>query len=236
MRPSGRVERLRCPEHFQERITEAGGRNRYGDPMFKLAWAQTATMRQGGEWNNEDGYFVGYRDVYLGDGLPHWMLLQWADAGKSIELPFLPAQSDQGWYAENQCPKTGLQILGGYPYHGRYQIAMNLVAKWFDGGHLHIHPYPLDAEIVNMMVPVIKASLKVSLEAKLRFMRECREQDDAEYAKAVDDVWHGIRRKSTLAATSWLEDKQRAIERNFNAAVLTRMARGGKFFQSENRI
>src|ERR1700743_1729701 len=126
------IERLQCPKHFQDRITQIGGLNRYGDPNFKLAWAQTETTRQGGEWSNEDEHFVGYRDCYLGDGLPHWMLLQWADAGKSIQLPHLRPQSDVAFYAENLCLKTGMQILGEYPYHGSYQIALPLVAKWFE--------------------------------------------------------------------------------------------------------
>lgn len=222
-------ERLRCPQHFQRRVTQAGGLNRYRKPNFMLAWAQTATTRQGGEWEAEGDTFLGYRDVLLGDGLPHWMLLQWCDAGKCIEMPHLPPQSDASFYSENRCHKTGLQLLGEYPYQGSYKIALNLCAKIFARGQMYIEAFPLSTEIVEMMVPIIKASLAVSLEAKMRFLRESREKEDEEFAKTVDDVWHGAKRKAALASTAWLEDKQRSIERSFNAALITMMHRNRRF-------
>src|SRR5882724_11861953 len=126
--PNG-IARQNAPQHFQDRLKAVGGINRYGLPNFKLAWAQTVTTRHGGEWEAMGEQYRGYRDVYLGDGLPHWMLLQWSDAGKSIEMPHLHAQSDIGFYEENRCPKTGLQILGGYQSQGRYPIPSNPCAN-----------------------------------------------------------------------------------------------------------
>lgn len=228
-------ERLRAPEHFQRRITQAGGLNRYRQPMFKLVWAQTETVRQGGEWEAEGEQFRGYRDVYLGDGLPHWMLLQWADAGKSATIPHLPAESDRAFYADNRCQKTGLQLLGEYPYHGSYQVVLNLVAKIFDRGRLYLEAFPLSTEIVEMMVPIIKASMELSLQAKLKFMKDESEADDLQFANAVDDVWNGVQRKKALASTAWLEEKQRSIERHWNAALITMMARNRRF-QAQQRV
>ena len=228
------VERQHCPEHFQDRLTEVGGTNRYGKPNFRLAWAQTETTRQGGEWEAAGDYFKGYREILLGDGLPHWMLLQWADAGKSIEMPHLPPESDVAWYINNKCAKTGLSLLGEYPYHGSYQIALQLVAKWFDKGNLHLHAFPLSTEIVEMMVPIIKASMAVSTEAKLQFMRDEHEKDDDAFAKKVEDIHLGVRRNPCLASTKWLEDKQRSIEKHANAAFLTMLSRNHRF-QAERR-
>ncbi len=228
------VERQHCPEHFQFRLTEVGGLNRYGEPNFRLAWAQTETVRQGGEWEAEGDWFKGYRDILLGDGLPHWMLLQWVDAGKSVEMPHLPPESDVAWYINNRCQKTGLSLLGEYPYRGSYQIALQLVAKWFDKGQLHLHAFPLSTEIVEMMVPIIKASMEISAEAKLKFMCDEKEKEDDNYAKTVEDIYQGIRRKPTLASTKWLEDKQRSIEKYANSAFLTMISRN-RFFQSDRR-
>jgi hypothetical protein len=228
--PSARdnPERLQCPAEFQDRLTEVGGVNRYDEPNFKLVWAQTETIRQGGEW--EVDWFKGYKDILLGDGLPHWMLLQWADAGKSIDMPFLPPESDIAFYHANKCPKTGLQLLGEYPYHGKYHIVLQLIAKWFVRGELCLKAFPLSTEIIEMMVPIIKASMEVSIESKMRFMRDQREKEDDDYAKTIDDIYHGIKRKRTLAATAWLEDKQRSIEKTANAAFITMLARN-RFFQ-----
>lgn len=229
------IERLKCPEHFQNRLNEVGGLNRYGNPNFKLAWAQTETRREGGEWEAEGEQFRGYRDCYLGDGLPHWMLLQWCDAGKCVEMPHLKPESDVAFYAQTKCEKTGLQVLGEYPYHGSYQIALPLVAKWFVNGKLQIRAFPLSTEIVEMMVPVIKASMEVSVEAKLKAMKEEREREDDEFSRTVEDAYQSIKRKPTLASTAWLEDKQRSIERHWNAALITRLQRD-RFFQSQGRL
>ena len=124
--------------------------------MYKLAWAQTETTRQGGEWDNEDEHFIGYRDVYKSDGLPHWVLMQWCDAGKTSEMPHMAPESDVYWYSLNTCPKTGLSILGEYPYQGSYQIVLPLLAKVFLEGKMFIEAFPLSTEIVEMMVPVVK--------------------------------------------------------------------------------
>jgi len=229
------VERLEVANHYQERINQVAGFNRYGKSHFRLSWAQTETTRQGGEWEADGDQFQGYRDVYKGDGLPHWMLMQWVDSGKCIEMPHLLPQSDKSFYRENQCPKTGLQLLGEYPYQGSYQIALPLVAKWYEKGKLNIRAFPLSTEIIEMMVPVIKASMTITVEAKLRAMKEAKEAEDAEYTKQVDDLYRSVKRKESLASTAWLEDKQRSIEKHFNSALIARMYRD-RVFQSQQRV
>lgn len=227
-----RIERLECPHHFQDRLTEAGGVNKYDEPNFRMAWAQTELMRQGGEWNNEDEVFSGYRDVYKGDGHPHWMLMQWADAGKSIQMPHMRPMSDAAWYVDNLCPKTGMQILGEYPYFGSYQIALPLVAKWFDEKRrLQLMAFPLSTQIIEMMVPIIKASMVLSVETKLRFMKEQDEKDDIEFGKQVDAAYNSVKLSNAAKGSAWIEDKVRSMERNFNAALIIMMHQK-RFFQA----
>jgi hypothetical protein len=230
---SSKPERLRPPEHFQRRISQVGGLNRYRKPRFRLAWAQTELRREGGEWEVEGDQFRGYRDQYLGDGLPHWMLLQWVDAGMSVDLPHIRPQSDVSWYSDLRCQKTGLQLRGEYPYHGSYQIALQLVAKIFDRGNLYLEAFPLSTEIIEMMVPIIKASLMLSHEAKMRFMRDQNEKEEAERTKQIGDAYDSAK-LNPVQQYAWLEDKQRSIERHFNAALVTMMARNRRF-QAERR-
>jgi hypothetical protein len=230
------IERLRCPEHFQTRLNEVGGVNRYDEPNFKLAWAQTETMRQGGEWDNEDGHFIGYRDVYLGDGHPHWMLLQWVDAGRSIQGPHIKPSCDIAWYQENRCLKTGLQLLGEYPYHGSYQVALPLVAKWFDEHRrLQLRAFPLSTEIVEMMVPIIKASMLLSIEVKLRFMKDEAEKDDIEFGKQVDAAYNSVKLPASARGSAWIADKVISLEKHFNRALVEKMHRD-RVFQSHGGI
>jgi hypothetical protein len=229
------IERLQPPKHFADRLTRMGGLTRYGMPHFRLAWAQTETTRQGGRWEAEGEWFTGYRDVLLGDGLPHWMLLQWADAGKSASMPHLPPESDGAWYENNKCQATGLSLLGGYPYRGSYQIALPLRAKWFEqtskGPMLRFHAFPLSTSIIDMMVPIIKATREISIQAKLRSMDDQREADDVEYAKTVEDIYQDAKLSASARASSWIQDKARSIERAWNAALITRLQQGSKFAQ-----
>jgi hypothetical protein len=230
------VERLKPPQHFQDRLTRAGGINRYGQPLFRLAWAQTETTRQGGQWEAHGEWFKGYRDVLLGDGLPHWMLLQWADAGKSIQMPTLHPESDGAWYDANKCPVTGLSLLGGYPYQGSYQIALQLRAKWFEKDArgnpiLRLHAFPLSTQIIDMMVPIIKATREVSMKAKLMSMDEDKEKDEVEYAKTVEDVYQDAKLSASARSSKWIQDKARSIESAWNAALVLKLQQGSSFAQ-----
>lgn len=230
------TERLQPPAHFQDRLTRAGGLNRYGQPYFRLAWAQTETTRQGGRWEAHGEWFTGYRDVLLGDGLPHWMLLQWADAGKSIQMPFLQPEGDGAWYEANKCPATGLSLLGGYPYQGHYEIALPLRAKWFEKDArgnpiLRLHAFPLSTQIIDMMVPIIKASKDISLRAKLMSMDDDKEKQESEYEKMVEDIYQDAKLSASARASKWIEDKARSIERAWNAALITRLQAGSAFSQ-----
>jgi hypothetical protein len=232
------VERRVCPEHFQERIRQVAGTNRYGEDNYKLVWAQTETTIGGGEWEALGETFRGYRPCYLSDGLPHWVLVKWIDAGKSLEMPFLPAQGPGAFYAENQCPKTGLQLLGGYPYHGNYQVALPLVAKWFANGKLNLRFYPLDTEIVEMMIPVIQASMILTSEAKRRFLKEQNEKDELEADKQFEAMYNDLKVDRRLAASQWIQDEERKIERAFNAAATAKVMGFSKNtrFQSDRPI
>lgn len=226
------IEQRTCPEHFQDRITQAGGLNKFGDPNFKIVWAQSETSWQGGHWNNEDGSFTGYRKVLKGDGLPHWMLMQYIEAGKSAQMPFLPAEGPYSWYLNTKCPDTGLQILGEFPYNGSYQIVMPLITKNVVGGELIIDTMSLSARIISIMIPIIKNSMKVTLAAKLRSMEEDREREKLDRTNMIQDMVRDIKINPNLHA-SWLDDRQRKLEA---AARMNKALPNQGFFQSNRPL
>jgi len=235
-----RIERLQCPKHFQDRVTRAGGLNRYGRPNFKLAWAQTELTRQGGRWEAHGEWYEGYRDTLLGDGLPHWMLLQWADAGMSIQMPWAAPEGDGAFYANNECPKTGLQILGGYPYQGSYQIALPLRAKWVEKDrngrpHMRVVAFPLSTDIIDMMIPIIKATREISVQAKLQSMDDDRQKADDEFAYKIEDAYNDSKLSSSARASAWIADKERQIEQAFNSALMLKLQQQ-RVFQSNTRL
>src|ERR1700690_412130 len=105
-------ERNYPPEEFQENLTRLGGVNRYDDPMFKRFWAQTETRRSGSTWSVDEATFTGYRDLLAGSGEPCWLLMQW-HAPEEYGSP-------EAYYVANYDEESGLQLLGEYPYSGRY--------------------------------------------------------------------------------------------------------------------
>jgi hypothetical protein len=68
----------------------------------------------------------------------------------------------------------------------------------------------------------------------MRFMREQNEKEEMERTKAIGDAYDSIKINPNLH-TSWLEEKQRSIERNFNAALVTMMHRN-RTMQSQRRL
>ena len=212
-------ERLKAPARFQDRLTRVGGLNRYGEPNFKLSWAQTETRIQGGEWQAAGETFTGYKEVLLGDGLPHWMLLQWTPPGMSIDMPFLPPEPPSLFYHNNRCPMSGLCLLGEYPYKGSYQVVMNLLAKEFREGQLYVEAYPLSDDLITVMIPMIQAAMEVSIQAKMKFIKEKDAEEEQKLKLLYEDAYADGVRKAALASTKWLEDKQRAMERNFHLAA-----------------
>jgi len=208
-------EILYPPAIFQERITRAGGLNQYGDPIFKLAWAQSEVTIQGGEWEAEGETYVGYREVPALDNLPHWVLLQWCPPGINVNMPFLPPETPSQFYANNRCPNTGLCLLGEYPYHGSYQLLLPLKDIEFQNGKLFIEYYSLSSELVDVIIPVILAGMEISIEAKMKFNKEMELKEDADRLQLYEDAYADGVRKATLSASKWLEDKQRKLEKDF---------------------
>jgi hypothetical protein len=164
-------QRNTCPPEFQERVTQAGGVNRYGEPNFKIVWSETETMRAGGEWSH-DG-FIGYRDVpkYRGPGC--WVILQW----NAPELYGTP----ESYYVQNYDESSGLQTLGEFPYRGRYEILYALVHKERKGNELIIERMPLNNFLLTTVLPIVMNSRGVSYERKKLAHEELKaKQDEAE--------------------------------------------------------
>jgi hypothetical protein len=203
------------PDLLQERITNAGGLNPYGDPIFRLAWSQAEVVIQGGEWEAAGETFVGYREVPAFDNLPHWVLLQWCPPGISVNMPFLPPETPTQFYNNNRDPNTGLCLLGEYPYRGSYQLLLPLIDKEFHNGQLFIEAYELTSELVDVIIPVILAGMEVSIEAKMKFNKATEEAEKAKLLQTFEDAYADGVRKETLSSTAWLEDKQRKLERDF---------------------
>src|SRR5271170_4400046 len=100
------------PKWFQDELTRIGGKNPYGEPIFKLVWSTTQRTVVGGRWERT-GY-TGYKQVPLLPGHPCWALMVW----EAREL----SGSAEMWEYDTRDEETGLLQVGGYPKYGYYRL------------------------------------------------------------------------------------------------------------------
>lgn len=174
-------ERLWCPPEFQERITDAGGVNRYGTPNFLIAGANTYTVRAGTKWEGE-GFptFIGYRDILLGMNEPAYMLLQW--------YPPEVYPTQVMWYLENYDEESGLQLCGEYPHEGRYEIVTTFIYREVVNGRLVVERLPLNDKLLSVVVPTLIACKEVSLERQKLSQLEKKEREGAQLQEDIGTV------------------------------------------------
>lgn len=205
------LEVKRCPAHFQERITRAGGLNRYGTPNFILGWSQTETFRAGGVW--PDDRFAGYREVYVANCSPYaprdgyWMLMEW-------EGP--EAYGDEALYHfTNRDANTGLTSLGPYPHRGHYKLAVKLVNTIIDNGTLRVLPWELTSKVIDLVVPTVIAAKKDTLSRRLRFEEEQRQKRERRMVNAMEAVMKDSKRP--LMTQEKIDDRVRLMEKQWAA-------------------
>lgn len=211
------VERRQCPPEFQERLTEAVGLNPYGEPNFLIAWGQTFTYTAGGVWPRPhgDGFF-GYRQLPLsnssisGKGMPCWMILEWHPAS-DYETPGI-------YYYRNRDDLTGLQLLGEYPYRGRYEIAYRLESAEFRNGRMEKTYYHLDGMILDILIPAIVEGQRMSLRQRLQKLRAYEEKKEQDEDKQISDILHASRRKPL---PSQIDDRARLIQQQMGQMLKT---------------
>ena len=198
-----------CPAEFQERITRAGGLNRYGEPNFKLVWSRSYTHRAGGVWTHDR--YAGYREVYIANGSPipprdgYWILLEWTPPEQYV--------SETAWFFLHRDETTGLCSLGPFPHRGRYEIAVKLIWSSIDDGKLTIQPWTLNSAIVDRIIPVILAGRKDSIIRRREFAAAEKVRAERKAESAIEAVIHNAKRK---LLPSQIEDRIRLLEKQWS--------------------
>lgn len=221
------IERNVCPEEFQRCVEEAGGLNRYDKPNFRLIWGQTDTFRAGGFWHgNGQVPFRGYRDILIGFNDPCWILQQWQPPEKY--------GTPEYYYLVNNDPESGLQTLGEYPYHGRYETVLPLMWKGVVNGKLKIEHMRLSTLLMDMIIPIIKETEGLSFVRRRALMQEHKERQDQEEVSKIEarlqDAYPAFgsasRSSYRLGCNSVVQKKAEAIERYWKHAVKIISSRG----------
>ena len=152
-------------------IDAAMGTNPYGEPIFRLAWGQSETMR------GID--FSSYCDVLVTRNSPCWIVMMW-------EPPQIYGP-DWLWYQQNRDEVTGLQFLGEYPYHGRYRPLHQMVHRQYVNGRLHSEYLELSSLMIESIIPMCRIWQDLSRETQVELLKRDMEIRDQEAArKAVE--------------------------------------------------
>jgi hypothetical protein len=205
------IERLKCPQAFQDRIDRIGGLNRFGGPNFKIIWGQTETIRRAG--------IDGYIDVLVGFEEACWILQQW----KAPEVYGTPTS----YFIENYDPATGLQMLGDYPWQGRYETIQPFRWAGLINGRMVKEAMPLNSLIIDLVIPIIKQCEHVSYLTRYAALKD--EQDrrsKARQNRIADNLheslppWLGAVSYSRQGCkTPLLEKKMQQIQKQWSRAM-----------------
>lgn len=217
-------ETRKCPEQYQARLTRMFGKNRFGEPNFKIVWNQSQFLRMGNVWTDANGKeFVGYRDTYQGDGQPCWMIMRW--------MPPEHYGSPKTYYRNNFDQRSGMYYTGEYPWKGRYEIAQALINKEFIGGKLVVTHMPLCHYLIDMIIPMMLAWQQLTIEEQ-RAATQLAEQEKlkAEHAENAERMmanmptWiHPVSYSRQGCRTSLLDQKMHKIQKAWD-----RLSRSGR--------
>lgn len=219
----GQFERRQCPAEFQDRLTRLFGKNQFGDPNFKIAWAQTQTIRMGNLWRDRNGReTICYRDYYQGDGTPCWMIMQW--------MPPSHYGSPASYYDRTFDELTHTYHTAEYPWRGRYEIRQPLRHKEYTNGRLVIEHFPLSHYMIDTIIPMILAWQRLTLEQQIAANKFEREQEEKRENELIAEqmmenlpVWmHPVSYGYQGCRTSLLDKKMEQIQK-----VWDRLAKHG---------
>jgi len=115
-----------APAAICERIARAGGRNRYGEPNFRVVWGGSRLAWIGGRWVDRDAHGNVVREVVELRQEPkyipaeRWHVERW--------MPPDAYGSPEEWFARTVETEDGIRIpaLGPYPSRGEYEQCFTL--------------------------------------------------------------------------------------------------------------
>ncbi len=171
-------ENKRTPRELQARITQVGGRNPHGAPMFRLVWGWSRLAWIGGEWEDHDdaGTLIRkvteFREVPKYTPFDRWHVEKW--------VPPETYGTPEQWKANLEA------ALGPYPSRGEWEHCFTIQTR--DGGFVN----PCDSDIADEVVRMVEASRCLNRATKRQALEQQvakgEKEWDAEADAILDDV------------------------------------------------
>jgi len=209
------------------------GRNRFGDPNFKIVWGQSEFIRQGNIWRDEFGNErPGYIDRYACHGMPCWVIMRW----KPPEAYGSPASYyAQAWMAAKSSQERdpnhphdsprGFYVTGEYPWRGRYEIMQPLISKEMRDGKLVVTHFPLSHYMIDRLIPMFIAYQRLSEVERAAARQYVREQEEKKKTAQIAEIlernlptwWGPVSYGNQGVRTSVLDRKMQQIQKVWDA-------------------
>ena len=169
------------PAHVCDRIARAGGRNRFGEPNFRVVWGGSRLAWIGGRWTDRDAHGNVIRETIEMRQEPKYIPInRW-----HIER-WMPPESygpPEEWLARTVEVENGIRVpaLGPYPSRGDYEHCFALESA--NGEFIPLSPAACDW--VVRAVEWARRQERRSSGSAIASREERRERD---WDRAADDA------------------------------------------------
>lgn len=155
------------PANVTERLTRAGGLNRFGEPNYRAVWGWSRLTPIGGRWEDKNVVEIRMEPKY--PQVNRWHIEKWV----------APEVYGSPEFWELTTKEEGVQALGPYPSRGDYEHCFTLETP--DGNFLQLTP-----TVVEHIARAIESSSRTK--PKKATLRNREEKKDKEYDNWADTV------------------------------------------------
>jgi hypothetical protein len=169
------------PADLSERISGAGGANRFGEPNFRVVWGGSRLTWIGGRWIDRDLHGNKIRESIEMRRVPkyapedRWHIERWTPPEK-YGLP-------EEWYTKTVETEDGISLpaLGPYPSRGEYEHCFML-------GGAHDEFIPLTATACDWVVRAVEWARKQPRRIKRDAISSREARRDHDWNRRADDI------------------------------------------------
>jgi hypothetical protein len=200
---------METPEWVKARLLKVGGKNRYGEPNYRVVWSNSRLETIGGEWDDYSEGGIWLRTVIETRRAPKY----WTHPERWIVERWLPPEeygSPESWRQQTTEFIRGRAVeqLGPYPERGDYELAFVLEDEKTD-------LVPLTEAIVEGVMRRIETSRNFSsAQRKAALFRREEEMQQAVQKENEDIVadamlpFHGANGEVVVAERSLFSDSE----------------------------
>lgn len=160
------------PSEIQKRITEAGGLNPYGEPLFRVVWGWDRLAYLHDTWEDIKG------DEITNKTEGRWVPKYWPYDRWHLEK-WLPAEcfgSPEDWAV--RCAS-----LGPYPSQGDWEHSITIQTPKPEQAYLDLTPH-----IVEQLIQAVQAGAAANAQDKRAALTEMMERKRKDYERFCDEL------------------------------------------------